>query len=140
MSHPYSRSASPSRVAAIGAFCIAVLIGIACMPRGAVIGSGEKTPTANGTISGVVRAAGSNAPLTGRLVTATELTTGAKFETSTSTTGGYSMKVPTGRYRLVVELRDGETVADGPSELTLNVSDVDAARDFLIAVKSPGGI
>jgi hypothetical protein len=47
------------------------------------------------------------------------------------------MKVPSGRYRLSVELRDGETVK-GPAELNLNVSDLDAARDFAIMVKSPG--
>jgi hypothetical protein len=128
------------RLLAIGAFCIGALGTAGCVPRGPVLGTGEETPAATGTISGVVRDAAANAPLAGRVVTATEVTTGAKYEASTSTTGGYTMKVPTGRYRLAVELRGGETIAEEPAELTLSVSDLDAARDFVITVKAPGGI
>jgi len=109
------------------------------MPRQAVIGTGEKAPSVGGTISGTVREAVSNTPVSGRLVTATEVTTGAAYKASTNVSGGYTMKLPIGRYRLSVELRDGETVK-GPAELNLNVSDLDAARDFVITVKSPGGI
>ncbi len=130
---------NPRRLLAICALCLAILVVVGCMPRQAVIGTGEKTPTASGTISGAVRAAGSNMPLSGRLVTATETTTGAAYKASTNATGGYTMKVPIGRYRLSVELRDGETVAVGPSELSLSTSDLDAARDFMITVKPPGG-
>jgi hypothetical protein len=130
---------NPRRLLAICALCLTALVIGGCMPRQAVIGAGEKTPTANGTISGAVRAAGSNTPLSGRLVTATEATTGATFKASTNATGGYTMKVPIGRYRLSVELRDGEAVADGPSELSLSTSDLDAARDFMVTVKRPGG-
>jgi hypothetical protein len=128
------------RLLVVGAFCLATLGMAGCVPRGPVLGTGEKTPAATGTISGIVRDAAANAPLAGRLVTATEVTTGAKYEATTSTTGGYTMKVPTGRYRLAVELREGETIAEGPSELTLSASDLDAARDFVITVKAPGGI
>ena len=113
---------------------------IGCAPRGPVLGTGEKTPTNNGTISGVVRAAVSNAPLSARKVTATDVSTGATFDASTSITGGYTMKVPSGRYRLAVELRDGETVAEGPSELTISPSDLDAGRDFVITVQPLGAI
>lgn len=128
------------RLLAVCAFCLGALVAVGCFPRGPVIGTGEKTATASGTISGVVRHAAADTPLAGRLVTATEITTGAKYQASTSTTGGYTMKVPTGRYRLAVELRAGETVADGPSELTLSAGDLDAARDFVITVKAAGGI
>jgi hypothetical protein len=128
------------RLLAVCALCLGTLVAAGCFPRGPVIGTGEKTPAATGTISGVVRDAAANAPLAGRMVTATEVTTGEKFEASTSTTGGYTMKVPTGRYRLSVELREGETVADGPVDLTLSPGDLDAARDFVITVKAPGGI
>jgi hypothetical protein len=140
MSRSHLRAEQPPRLLAVCAFCLSTLVTVGCFPRGPVIGTGEKTATANGTISGIVRAATSNAPLSGRLVTATEVTTGEKYDASTGTTGGYTMKVPIGRYRLAVELREGETVAEGPAELTLSASDLDAARDFVIAVKSPGGI
>ena len=117
---------------------IALIVGttaLACAPRGPVIGTAEKTSTLSGTISGTVRVAGSNTPLSARRVTATEVTTGAKYEASTSAAGGYTMKVPIGRYRLQVELREGETLDDGPAELTLTASDMDAGRDFLIGVR-----
>jgi hypothetical protein len=124
-------------VATLCALCLVALAAVACMPRQAVIGTGERAPAVGGTISGTVREAVSNTPVSGRLVTATEVNTGASSKASTNVSGGYTMKVPSGRYRLSVELRDGETVK-GPAELNLNVSDLDAARDFAIMVKSPG--
>jgi hypothetical protein len=45
------------------------------------------------------------------------------------------MKVPVGRYRLEVELRPGETLAERPSELEISASDLDASRNFVVAVK-----
>jgi hypothetical protein len=140
MSPAHSPHRSPRVRVVVWAFWIVSLVAAGCAARGPAIGTGEKPPTTSGTISGVVRTAGSNTPLSGRLVTATETTTGAKYEASTSATGGYTMKVPIGRYRLEVELREGETVAEGPSELNLSTSDLDAGRDFVIAAKSPGGI
>ena len=140
MSQTHPQRENSSRLIGIGACGLIAMVVASCAPRGPVIDLGEKPPTITGTISGVVRAAISNMPLSGRLVTATEVTTGAKYEASTSTTGGYTMKVPAGRYRLDVERRDGETIADGPSELTLSASDLDAGRNFVIAAKPPGGI
>ena len=128
----WSRNA---RVAVV--FLAAALAASACATRGPAIGTGEQSASISGTISGIVRAAGSNAPLSERRVTATEVASGAKYEVTTNVTGGYTMKLPTGRYRVTVELREGESVAEGPSELTLNDSDMDAGRDFLITVRPP---
>jgi uncharacterized protein YcfJ len=138
MSFIHPQDGNPRRFPAICALCLMALVVGSCMPRQAVIGTGEKASAVGGTISGTVREAVSNTAVSGRLVTATEVTTGAEYKASTNVSGGYTMKVPIGRYRLSVELRDGETVK-GPAELTLNVSDLDAARDFVITVKSPGG-
>ena len=93
---------------------------------------------ATSSLSGIVRASGSNEPLSGRKVTAIELTTGARYEASTATNGGYTMKVPRGKYRLEVELRPGEVLAERPAETEINASDLDPARDFVVAVKPPG--
>jgi hypothetical protein len=133
----YPHGGHRRRSATMCALGFAALIAVSCMPRQAVIGTGEKAASVGGTISGTVREAVSNTPVSGRLVTATELTTGAAYKASTSVSGGYTMKVPIGRYRLAVELREGESVK-GPADLTLNVSDLDAARDFHIVVKAPG--
>jgi hypothetical protein len=88
---------------------------------------------AGGTIAGFVRATDGTAPLVTRKVTAIHATTGARFETTTGVNGGYTIKVPDeGRYRLEVEVRDGETIAKGPGETDVNNGDIDPGRDFEI--------
>jgi hypothetical protein len=106
-----------------------------CAARGPVVDTGEKPPSVSGTISGFVRIAGANTPLAARKVTATEIATGASYTASTAANGGYTMKVPMGKYRLQVELQAGETIVDAPGELEINRSDLDAGRTFTITVK-----
>jgi hypothetical protein len=113
-----------------------VLFAVAsCMPRGPVIDTGSAPDNPTGTIAGTVRAAGSAASLSGRRVTAINVSTGQRFEVSTATNGGYTLKVPVGRYRMEVELRAGESLAETPDETQINASDMDADRDFTITVK-----
>ena len=45
------------------------------------------------------------------------------------------MMVPPGRYSLEVELRAGELVSKPPEEAHITTSDMDAGRNFVIAVK-----
>ena len=52
--------------------------------------------------------------LAARKVTAINTATGARFDVSTTTTGGYTVSVPKGMYRMEVELRNGETLATQP--------------------------
>jgi hypothetical protein len=87
---------------------------------------------AGGTIAGIVTSTGGTVALTGRRVTATEVSTGATFEATTSLTGGYTIKVPQGTYRLDVELRQGETLSNRPDETRINTGDLDPARHFEI--------
>ena len=68
-------------------------------------------------------------------VTAINTATNAKYESTTAANGGYTIKVPEeGRYRIEVELRDGEVVAKGPGETVVNNGDLDPGRDFEITV------
>jgi hypothetical protein len=93
---------------------------------------------AGGTIAGIVRATGGTVPLPTRKVTAINTKTGERFETTTGVNGGYTIKVAeSGRYRLEVELRDGEVVAKGPGETEINNGDLDPGRDFEVSVR-PG--
>jgi hypothetical protein len=114
---------------------VALSTSCAATHGGPVIDTGDKPPENTGTISGIVRAAGSNTPLSGRRVIAVDVSTGTRFEASTATNGGYTMKVPVGRYRLQVELDGNESTAAGPTEVVINRSDVDSGRDFLITQK-----
>jgi Carboxypeptidase regulatory-like domain len=91
---------------------------------------------AGGTIAGIVLATDGSVPLATRKVTAVNARTGARFETTTGVNGGYTIKVPEeGRYRIEVELREGEVVAKGPQETEINNGDLDPGRDFEISVK-----
>jgi hypothetical protein len=90
-----------------------------------------------GTIAGIVRATDGSVPLVTRKVTAIHQSSGARFETTTGVNGGYTIKVPQeGRYRIEVELRDGEVVAKSPGETTINNGDLDPGRDFEITVRA----
>jgi hypothetical protein len=91
---------------------------------------------AGGTIAGIVRATEGSVPLVTRKVTAVNAATGARFETTTGVNGGYTIKVPEeGRYRIEVELREGEVVAKGPQETEINNGDLDPGRDFEVTVQ-----
>jgi hypothetical protein len=105
--------------------------------HGPVVDTGSKPAGVGGTISGMVTASGTT-PVPGRRVTAINVESGARFEAVTATNGGYTIKVPTGKYRLEVELRANETLAETPAETEVNASDLDPDRDFVITVKLPG--
>jgi hypothetical protein len=108
---------------------------IGCVPRGPVVDTGSKPVGVGGTIAGNVAAAAEDAPLSGRRVTAVNEATNARFETSTGTSGGYTLKVPSGTYRLEVELRAGETLETKPDATQVGVGDIDSARNFVVTRK-----
>ena len=105
----------------------------ACHPSRPVIDPGPR-PDVGGTISGQVLANGDTLPVSGRQVTAVNLATGARFETSTTSTGGYTVQVPKGNYRLELELRAGEVLASSPDPTEVDAGDLDAGRNFALGV------
>ena len=123
-----------------GALAFAALFCGACHP-GPVVSTRPTEINAGGTIAGFVRATGGAAPLPTRHVIATNVKTGAKFDTTTGVNGGYTIKVPeTGTYRIEVETRDGEVIAKGPEQTEINNGDLDAGRDFENTVKGQSSI
>jgi hypothetical protein len=110
----------------------AAVFATACAPRGPVVDTGARPQGVGGTIAGTVRTTGEMTPLTGRKVTAVNEDTNATFETSTGITGGYTLKVPAGTYRLAVELRGGESLDVQPEPTDVGVGDIDSARDFVV--------
>lgn len=103
--------------------------------RGAVIAT-DPGLTVGGTIAGIVRATDGSVPLVTRKVTAIHTESGARFETTTGVNGGYTIKVPhQGRYRIEVEVRDGEVVVQQPGETDINNGDLDPGRDFEITLR-----
>jgi hypothetical protein len=102
----------------------------ACHP-GPIIGA-DKVPSVGGTIAGTVSATDGSLALAGRTVTVKNVATGASYQVSTSVTGGYTIEVPTGTYRIDVELRPGETLAKRPGEGRVGKGDLDSGRDFVV--------
>ena len=112
---------------------VVLLLSLACSPGGPVIDTGPR-PDVGGSISGIVTANDGATPLGTRRVTAVNVDTGGRIDTSTTSTGGYTMRVPRGTYRLEVELRPGETLATQPDSTEVNAGDLDAGRNFVVAV------
>ena len=112
---------------------VVLLMSLGCGPRGPILGA-TKPPGVGGTIAGIVKTADGSSALSARQVTAINAETGARFEASTASNGGYTIQVPKGKYRLEVELRAGETLASEPGSTDINVGDLDARRDFEVTV------
>ena len=108
------------------------LAGGACRTGVPVLDTSAPPPSTDGTIAGTVRGPGNTAPVAGRTVTATSTRSALTFEALTNAEGSYSMKVPPGRYRLRIALREGEQLYDEPGEVTVDPSDIEAGQDFIV--------
>jgi len=113
------------------ALALAALLGAACRPGQPLI---DTTPGKNmtpGTIAGNVRTNAED-PLPGRHVHAVDTVTGQRYSAVTGVTGGFSIKVPPGKYRLELELRDQETVVQQPGIIDINKSDLDTDLNIVV--------
>jgi hypothetical protein len=119
-------------LALLAAVTVTLLVA-ACHPSRPVLDRGPK-PDVDGTISGQVLANGDSLPVSGRRITAVNVATGARFETSTTSTGAYTVRVPKGVYRLELEVRSGEAVASAPDPTEVDPGDLDAGRNFALGV------
>ncbi len=90
----------------------------------------QRTP---GTIAGILRAGVGGDPVAGRQITAvSETDPTARYSASTNVTGGFSIPVPPGKYRLEVDLREGERLLRSPGTIDINESDLDANLEVVI--------
>ena len=114
--------------------CLLLIGSIACHMNKPVV---DPTPSASvgGTIAGIVTAGDRSVAVIGRKVTATEITKGALYESTTAANGGYTIKVPEGTYRIDVELRASEGLAKKPEQTHINNGDLDSGRDFVITAR-----
>jgi hypothetical protein len=94
-----------------------------------VSATGDKTTP--GTIGGIVSAVGGDR-LAGRGVHAVQVRTSQRFSATTNVTGGFSIKVPPGEYRLEVDLQPGEKVVRDPGVVHINKSDLDANLEIVV--------
>ena len=68
-------------------------------------------------------------------VVAVEAKTGQRYAAQTGITGGYSIKVPPGHYRLELELQEGETIVKEPGDIDINAGDLDPNMDVVVRVR-----
>ena len=115
---------------ALGVFAL-LSIG-ACRQGVPVIDTSPAPAEANGTISGTVRGPEGTSSIDGRVVEVVNIDTGDRQRATTNSAGGFTFKLPPGKYRVEVTLRDGESIVKQPGVIQLNKSDVDAHADFVI--------
>jgi carboxypeptidase family protein len=112
---PHSRPVWACLIAA------AIGFGVTCHPRPTILTT--SSAAIGGTIAGVLTGP-PDAGLGDRTVAVINIDTGQRYETTTGTNGGYSLRVPPGTYRLEVQLRAGEQLAENSgSQLLLKNSD-----------------
>ena len=117
-----------NRAAALLA-ALALTAGPACHAHRPLLSAESKTTP--GTIGGILQTESGEA-IAGRRVEAIGLTTGERYSAVTNVTGGFSIPVPPGKYRLQVELQEGETVVRDPGTIEIHSSDLDANLEVVI--------
>jgi hypothetical protein len=113
---------------------LALLLSSACKPGVPVVDVGPKPQAARGTLTGTVRGPDVTWPVSGRTVEIFNTETGEKHTTTTSDTGGFTIQLPAGKYRLELPLKDGETIAKRPGIIDLARGDIDSHVEFVLAV------
>lgn len=105
----------------------------ACRPGRPIYDSTPENQRTPGTIAGILRLGIGGEPVAGRQVTAVDLSdTTRRYSATTNVSGGFSIPVPPGKYRLEVELRGAERLLQSPGTLDINESDLDANRELAI--------
>jgi hypothetical protein len=109
---------------------LAVSAGAGCRSGQPLVNRSDD-PATPGTIAGVVRSAAGE-PLAARRVHAVNVENARAYTAVTGVTGGFSIPVPPGKYRLQVELQEGESVVRAPGVIDIDKSDLDANLEIRI--------
>jgi hypothetical protein len=128
-------SATRHGLALFTASLCAVLVLAACRSGVPLLNTTAAPPLVAGTITGTLSGEDGKTGIQGRKVTAINLETGARATAVTSETGGYTLKVAPGKYRMEVELAVGETVVKDEGTFTVSKSELQHDVDLRIGVK-----
>ncbi len=112
---------------------LALLVGAGCRRGVPIVDLGPKPPDAKGTITGIVRGPEGTSPMAGRTVEVTNTATGEKRTVQTAINGGFTIQVPAGKYRLDLQLQDGETIVKRPGLVDLGHGDIDSHIEFVLS-------
>ncbi|MDQ3169382.1 MAG: carboxypeptidase-like regulatory domain-containing protein [Acidobacteriota bacterium] len=118
----------------MGVLCLLLALG-ACRTGVPILDANPGPPVVMGTITGNVSGEDGTTPVAGRKITAVNLDTSARETSTTSETGGYTFKLPAGRYRVEVELLAGEVVVRDTGEFKLSKSELQHDVDIRIGTR-----
>ncbi len=118
----------------VGVLCLLLALG-ACRTGVPILDANPGPPVVMGTITGNVSGEDGTTPVAGRKITAVNLDTSARETSTTSETGGYTFKLPAGRYRVEVELLAGEVVVRDTGEFKLSKSELQHDVDIRIGTR-----
>ena len=104
--------------------------GSGCHPHTTIVSI--SSAAIGGTVAGVVTGP-ADVTLADRTVTVVNVETGQRYQTATGQTGGYALRVPSGTYRLTVQLRAGERLADMQSTILLTNADSEIHKDVTVS-------
>lgn len=116
----------------LAAAALAAMLAVSCRTGQPIYDRTPENQQTPGTIAGIVSAGVGGDPVAGRAVHAVALAGGQKYSATTSVTGGFSIPVPPGKYRLEIDLREGERVLRTPGTIDINESDLDANLEVVI--------
>ena len=122
----------------IAAVLWAVLVLAACRTGAPVLDPNPGPASVMGTITGSVSAEDGKSPVAGRRITAINTETGERFTAVTSSTGGYTLKVPPARYRMAVDLADGEAIVKDEGAFSVSRSELQHDVDIRIGTRRAG--
>jgi hypothetical protein len=116
------------------ALAAGLFTGSGCHPNADLVS--VSSAAIGGTIAGVVTGP-ADATLADRTVTIVNVETGERYQTATGEKGGYSLRVPPGRYRLDVQLRPGEQLAEKEPTILLNTGGREITKDVNVNEHQP---
>ena len=109
---------------------VLLFVAFGCRTGRPLLDSSRDNDQAPGTIAGVLTTGGG--PVIGRKIEAVRVGASERYSAVTSVTGGFSIPVPPGQYRLQVVLQEGERVLRDPGVIDINESDLDANLEVVL--------
>ena len=125
-------SATRHRLALFTLSVCAVLVLAACRAGAPVTGGNAGAPPVMGTITGSVSSEDGKAGIQGRKVYAVNIDSGVRRSVVTSETGGYTLKVPPGKYRMELDLVEGEALVKDEGTFTVSASELQHDVDLRV--------
>src|SRR5688572_20617227 len=131
-------SAARHKQTPLMALLCAVLVLAACRTGVPVVDANPGPSSVSGTITGTLSSEDGKTGIAGRKITAVNIETGERMTVVTSETGGYTLKVRPARYRMEVELADGDAIVKDEGTSTVSCNELQHDVDIRIGVKRSG--